>query len=342
MAVSSVLSRSQTLTNRMASLRLRLESGQFFQLREIKALRAENERLLEDWRLLRDDISEDTFFSVLEVLIDSLNAINHVYLEAITRGRGRTFRESITFRDEGAQRDYGFTPLAPNPIRPDATPYDDSQGSRVVDYRYRSSYRYTIRGGDTLQSIAKSQTGSEDNWQAIAQANGLTRVSELVSGQEIVIPALTATGGEVSEIDEFIISEVPNQRFSPGLNLELGTDFMVDPEKGIIPDADGHVRTVSGVDNVRQALNHRLQTKLGSLIQHSDSYGLNAVVGIPGIGVSSGYIQMSVINTLIHDPRVERVLNVDVDTQGDQLNVEATITLIRGAGETVLRSAIGT
>ena len=126
----SILSDVQTLNNQLAALRLRLESGQFFELREIKALRSETELVLQNWRVLRDSISEDTFFSVLEVLIDSLNNVNQVYLEAITRGRGRTFSDSIVFREQDEVRDRGFTPLAPNPIRPEPARYDAERGTR--------------------------------------------------------------------------------------------------------------------------------------------------------------------------------------------------------------------
>ena len=209
------------------------------------------------------------------------------------------------------------------------------------NYQYRSSFRYIVNFGDTLQSIAKSQTGSESNWHFIAQENGITRPAELQAGDVIIVPALTAFGEEAPETEEFIISEVSDRVLSSGQDLHLGTDVFVDAEAGVVLDINGNPQTVSGADNVRQALDRRLQTKLGSLLPHSETYGTNVVVGISGTALSRSYVQMSVENTLIKDPRVAQVLNVNVSSEGDILHVEAEIRLIRNAGDIIFETTIG-
>ena len=310
---NNIIRDSQSLATKINTMRVRIRSGQLFQLREIKEIRTENENLIIDWRLLRGLISDDTYFSVLEVLTDSLNSINKVYLETITRGRGRLLRDFLVFRENDEGRDYGFTPGTVDPLRPSVSPYNDAQGTRREEYQYRNSYRYVVRFGDTLQSIAQFVTGNDDNWHFIAQINGITRPNELEAGDEIIIPLISSTGGDSSDLEDFIISEVSNRDFSSGQDLDFGTDIMVDAVRGIVLESDGQTKTVSGADNVKQALNHRLRTQLGSLIRHSSTYGLSLVVGIPGISLSSSYIRMAIENTLIHDPRVARVLSVNVD-----------------------------
>ena len=339
---ASVLSRTQVISNRLSTIRSRIESGQVFQLQEIKAVREESENLVIDWRRVREFISDDTYFSVLEVLTSVLSNINRVYLEAITRGRGRIFRDFVVFREENEIRDVGFvSSIDQKRLRPENSRYNPNTGANRVDYQYRNSFRYTVKFSDTLQSIAKEFTGSEDNWHFIARVNGMSRTTELESGDEIVIPSINSFGGDTSELDDFVISESPDRDFPSGQNFNLGTDILVDPERGVVVERDGKVSTVSGVDNVKQALNHRLQTRLGSLIRHSETYGLAAVVGAPGVFISNRYVRMSIANTLIKDPRVAQILRIRVRNEGDVIQAEVAIRLIRNAGEVEFLSTLG-
>ena len=337
--MANYLTRTQALSRKIATMRARIESGQVFRLRDIKEIRSESEQLIIDWRTLRGDIPDTTFFSVMEVLIDSLNQINSVYLDSITRGRGRVSRDFVLLREPTEERDYGV-PAREASLQPNLVTYDADRGSRRDNYQYRRSYRHIVSFGDTLQSIAKERTGSEDNWRFIAQVNGISRSSELQTGDEIIIPEINAFGGDASDAPDFIISEVASTSEGSGQDLVLGTDILVDPERGVLLDEDGNSLTVSGVNNVRQALNHRLQTQLGSLIQHSDTYGLTSVVGIPGVELSNKYLRMSVVNTLIKDPRVARVARIEVDRDADIFRIAVTVELIRNAGEVTAEASI--
>jgi nucleoid-associated protein YgaU len=49
---------------------------------------------------------------------------------------------------------------------------------------------YVVQPGDTLRGIAEEVYGDPAQWEAIAEANGLTRETVLTVGQELVIPPL--------------------------------------------------------------------------------------------------------------------------------------------------------
>ena len=49
--------------------------------------------------------------------------------------------------------------------------------------------RYTVRSGDSFQSIAQALWGDATLWYKIAEANGLTAASSLTDGQSLIVPA---------------------------------------------------------------------------------------------------------------------------------------------------------
>ena len=55
---------------------------------------------------------------------------------------------------------------------------------------------YTVRGGETLQSIAQGLWGDASLWYKIADANGLSGSEPLIEGDSLVIP------GKVSSIHQ--------------------------------------------------------------------------------------------------------------------------------------------
>lgn len=57
--------------------------------------------------------------------------------------------------------------------------------------------QYTVQEGDTLAGIAEEHLGSADQWQIIAQANGISNPDQLEVGQTLTIPA----GSERSDAD---------------------------------------------------------------------------------------------------------------------------------------------
>ena len=62
--------------------------------------------------------------------------------------------------------------------------YDPING---LNYQQTAS-RYTVREGDTLESIAAQVWGDASLWYKLAEANGLTGSASLAAGMSLVIP----------------------------------------------------------------------------------------------------------------------------------------------------------
>jgi YD repeat-containing protein len=91
------------------------------------------------------------------------------YVQAMA-GRGTSKTDYKNFRPiASADFDQNYEPISPT-------------------YPGFVSSTYTVRGGDTLQSIARTVWGDADMWYLIADANGLAQNSELVTGQMLTIP----------------------------------------------------------------------------------------------------------------------------------------------------------
>ncbi len=86
--------------------------------------------------------------------------------------------------------------------------WNESQANFDLNYQpITSAYpgpsagQYTVRGGDTLKSIAESAYGDASLWYLIANANGLRGDQDLRIGQTLIIP--TRVGGAHNSADTF-------------------------------------------------------------------------------------------------------------------------------------------
>ncbi|HYD86007.1 MAG TPA: LysM peptidoglycan-binding domain-containing protein [Vitreimonas sp.] len=66
--------------------------------------------------------------------------------------------------------------------------FDQSLSPINSYYQGSSTGVYTVRGGDTLQSIAATLWGDSSLWYKIADANGLSGQSALIEGQTLIVP----------------------------------------------------------------------------------------------------------------------------------------------------------
>lgn len=106
----------------------------------------------------------------------------------------------------------------------------------------------------------------------------------------------------------------------------LGTDLALGRD-GTLSLALRDLATVSGVDNLAQALRIRLTTELGELIRYPD-YG-NALLARIGSTDPSlrlfAYAEVS--RAVLADPRIERLRSLSVDQAGDALRVSVAANL---------------
>lgn len=68
--------------------------------------------------------------------------------------------------------------------------------------------RYTVSGGETLRSIARSFYGDDKLWYLIAQANGLSGSTQLSTGQTLSIPKLAASSNAADSFKPYDPSKV--------------------------------------------------------------------------------------------------------------------------------------
>lgn len=175
---------------------------------------------------------------------------------------------------------------------------------------------YTVSSGDTLQSIALQQLGDETLWPFIALVNKITGNSGLTANSQILIPVSVNSPSNQSQ---FITT-------SAASTDPLGTDISLDYQ-GNMSISNNDVLTVSGFQNLLQAINVRLQNTLGSMVKQA-AFGLSTSAGFPNNDLALSYLKMSTENSLMQDPRVQQVSNVQVILNGGQIFIGADIQVV--------------
>jgi phage baseplate assembly protein W len=187
----------------------------------------------------------------------------------------------------------------------------------------------TVRKGDTLQGIAARALGDATKWRLLVWINGLTypyitdnpslaSATVLQAGSLLKVPASATIASTTSD---------PNVLF--GIDLAL-----VDGD--LAADDGGDFLTVSGVANLQQALEHRLETPLSELVFHLD-YG-NGVYGLIGgdTGPTSGLLSEQYVSSCLSaDPRVKSVASISTTVKADGITSLAVVNPIVGAPVTV-------
>lgn len=179
---------------------------------------------------------------------------------------------------------------------------------------------YTIRYGDTLQSIAGTFYNDAGRWMEIATYNGLEfpYIAEKAGrnvrtiGETLLIPLDADVEQGISTeswLDDFI-----------GEDLELKQDFR--------SDIYGDLATVTGLQNLAQALDHRFMTERGELLYHPE-YGsnLHQLVGRREPFILE-MIELEIIETAYQDPRVDHIEIRTIEREGRKVFVECLITIV--------------
>ncbi len=224
------------------------------------------------------------------------------------------------------EKDAGIIPFSEATATTPAVPA--SRNSVPVSFSYSGLKQYTVKGADTLQSIALSQLGDITLWPNITYVNKrILGNSDLVSGSVIFIPVQEAAGGSPNNENKpgYIISE-DTQR-DP-----YGADLLLDADGNLILTA-GNATLVAGVENIKQAINMRLNTETGSMITQS-AYGIIAQAGFAGTSMAVKYMEMSIRRVIMQDPRVHAVESLTVEFDSDVIHVNVAISLI-GRDETL-------
>lgn len=195
--------------------------------------------------------------------------------------------------------------------------------------------RYTIQGDDTLHRIARRLLGHADQWLVLAEFNQLdypyvdpTATSQSYPGKRVL------TLGDV-----LLVPTAPDEAVTKRAALELdpdpygvvcGMDLLVTATGDLQANVgSGDWSLASGLDNLMQALTHRLLTRKGELDYHPE-YGSNweRHIGQPLDAMRVQLIRLDVMETMLADPRIKALARLDMTDQTDHLNIEAEVYVI--------------
>jgi phage baseplate assembly protein W len=180
--------------------------------------------------------------------------------------------------------------------------------------------------GDTMERIALRETGDAANWYQLVALNGLLPpyISDdptvggingvLLAGQntvKVTSPAPAASG--VADADDV-----------------FGTDVLLTSGQMTI-GAAGDFQTVTGPDNLVQAMNLALGTHQGELVYHS-TYGdrVFELLGKPNNGSIDQLAAAYVSRCIAADPRIDSVSGVTVTAAGGTAALVATAVAVNG------------
>lgn len=183
--------------------------------------------------------------------------------------------------------------------------------------------RVEVLWGDTLQKIALRELGDAAKWVSIALLNDL-RPPYLVNARTDAPPYVAAAGDSImvpAPAQQSAVETDPDKVFYRDLSLE----------NGLLAATGGSLNLVSGVPNLSQSLQIRINTQAHELMFHPD-YGcwVSTLRGHVNDAVAEGLAEMYVESALIEDDRVASVLSCTATASGDQIIVAAKVQPISG------------
>lgn len=188
------------------------------------------------------------------------------------------------------------------------------------NYEYSGLNIYTVKGDDSLQGIAQNELGNENLWLYIAAVNSnITSNDDLIPGDEIFLP-IQLEPSEGTNKEQFILTE-------DAARDPYGSDIRVDGTGNLVIQENSDLALISGVENVKQAIDLRLNTEVGSLIKQS-AYGITAQAGFAGTTMAIRYLKLAIRATLIQDPRIQSIDNMIVSIGADTLHISMDIKLV--------------
>lgn len=188
-------------------------------------------------------------------------------------------------------------------------------GYRLVDTRI----------GDTLQQIAYRELGDATQWPLLISYNNLI-YPFITDDPTIAGPGILQTGDQI-----LVPAPVPAVEADVDPAAVFLIDIALDANGQLQGDSNGDFATVSGLDNLDQALSNRVDTDCGELIFHRE-YGsfvrqLLGVVNGPNAALLAAKYVESAVGV---DSRVQSVDFAVVTTTGDTTVVQVQVTPIVG------------
>lgn len=186
--------------------------------------------------------------------------------------------------------------------------------------------------GDTLQAIAAREMGDPNRWPELVWLNTLSHPyitddaqragpGVILSGAQIKVPA-PAGFSDLAVSNNDSVYEADCKMVARQLADDGAGDFAV----------------VSGVDNLKQQLTHRIATPMGQAFRHPE-YGckIYRLIGTRNGPTASRLGAEYVKASLLADYRVNSVPSSKASVQGDTVRIEAVAEAVTGDSLNVTR-----
>lgn len=211
---------------------------------------------------------------------------------------------------------------------------------------YTGYTTYVVQSGDQIQVLAARFLGDGDRWADIAALNGLK--PPYVSwaggpcvarpGDTLLIPRITGPtstrSASVGTTEEDLfgvdlrLQETSNSRPGrPAVDLVVDTRTRKD------------FATIGGINNLVQAVQLRVWTARGSM-PHYPGYGMPAAIGFGNTEANVTAIKVGLRSTLLQDSRIDRVLAIRSDVDGDSLALDADVLPVGSTSPTTLQTVV--
>jgi len=182
-------------------------------------------------------------------------------------------------------------------------------------------YGYIIVTADqttTLERLSLKHFGSLAFIDLIALFNGIEGDDEIFAGDIIKVPVVVL--GKTPE-DNLIYTTLRSDVYGSDKRLNAGGEYVI--------MASGDFARIEGIENFMQAINLRLNEKLGSRLRLT-IYGIRDSIGFAmGEATPISYIISNIKDTLIQDPRVDSVDNIRLAISEDIIQTSMNIYSIK-------------
>lgn len=187
--------------------------------------------------------------------------------------------------------------------------------------------------GDTLQSIAGRELGDENLWPSLIWLNGLVH-PYITDNPALVTNGVILSGSQLRVPAPFGFDD-PGKEDNDAV---YGVDCLMN-NRQLVADEAGDFAIVSGVDNLRQQLSHRINTPTGQARRHPE-YGcrIYRLVGTVNNSVAGRLGAEYVKSSLLADYRVNSVTSASAIVSGDAVRIEAVAEAVTGDSLNVART----
>lgn len=200
----------------------------------------------------------------------------------------------------------------------------------------------TVNTNENIYGVAQRLLGDSAKWKVLVVLNRLKApyispagdgVNVLRPGQQILFPTQMAQTASAVQPNDPKYSNI-----SP-LNERLGRDLKLRAIEGaggvtlydVVISSSGDLETISGIDNMEQAILIKFETEQGELPTHP-RFGIRYPIGSKARVQSAIGFQVNARATLLADSRIGSVDQFSVSGSGNVLNVKTSLTL-KGADQ---------